>query len=172
MTHKKLLLTGTLSILLLASSLSAQGSCVDGACFVNLKNLKPTKKFQEKKRQMIVLKKPRFASSKSEFKNDTSVEGKAKNKSFDIILNGKITVVFPSYVMTNDEKIAYYKEQKAMALNKKVNEKANIELQRIIQPIEKIEDRILNKHLPISEYFCDNDKKPVRIKNSNFYECV
>ena len=161
MTNRRLLLTGTLSTLLLASSLSAQGSCVGGACFVSLKNLKPTKKFQEKKGQMIVLKKPRFVSSKNEFKHTTAVEEKLKNKSFDIIVDGKITVVFPSYVMTDEEKMAYYQEQKAKR-----------ELLKAIEPIEKIEDKILNKNLPTSEYFCDNDKKPVRIKNSNFYECV
>ncbi len=156
MTHKKLLVTRTLSILLLASSLSAHGGCVGDACYVSLKNLKPTKKIQEK----------------SEFKHHTSVEEKVEDSSFDIIVDGKVTIVFSSYVMTEKEKIAYAKEQKAIALNKKANREANKELQRIIQPIENIEDKLLNKNLPISEYFCDNDKKPVRVKNSNLYECV
>jgi len=171
MMYKKLLVTGTLSTLLLASSLSAQGNCVGGACFVNLKNLKPTKVFQEKKEQMVILKEPRFVSSKSEFKDDSSIEV-VKDKSFDIIVDGKDTLVFSSYVMTAEEKSAYYKEQEAIALNKKANEEANKELQKVIQPIEKIEDKILNKDLPTSEYFCDNDKKPVHVKNSDLYECV
>ena len=166
MTNRRLLLTGTLSTLLLASSLSAQGSCVGGACFVSLKNLKPIKKFQEKKGQMIVLKKTRFVSSKNEFKHHSSDE-KIKNKPFDVILDGKITVIVPSYVMTEEEKISYYNKHKI-----EMYKQENIELQRIIQPTEKIEDRILDRNLPKSEYFCDNDKKPVRIKNSNFYECV
>ncbi len=175
MTNKKLLVTGTLSILLLASSLSAQENCVGGACFVNLKNLKPTKVFQEKKEQIVVLKKPRFVSSKSEVKHHYHtkvVNDNNLDKSFDIIIDGKETLVFPSYVMTDEEKIFYAKEQKAIALNKKANEEANKELQRVIQPVEKIEDKILNKNLPTSEYFCDNDKKPVLIKGSDLYECV
>ncbi len=175
MIHKKLLVAGTLSTLLLASSLSAQGNCVGGACFVNLKNLKPTKVFQDKKEQVIVLKKPRFITSKSEFKQHSSIEVvKDTNidKSFDIVVDGKITVVFPSYIMTDEEKIAYYKEQKAIALNKKANEEANRDLRIVSQPVEKIEDKILNKNLPTSDYFCDNNKKPVRVKNSDLYQCV
>ena len=175
MMYKKLLVTGTLSTLLLASSLSAQGNCVGGACFVNLKNLKPTKAFQEKKEQMIVLKQPRFVSSKSEFKRHPSrvtVEDTNLDKSFDIVVDGKLITVFDSYTMTAEEKAAYYAEQKAIALNKKANEEANKELQRVIQPVEKIEDKILNKNLPTSEYFCDNDTKPVQIKDSDLYECV
>ena len=155
MIHKKLLVTGTLSTLLLASSLSAQGNCVGGACFVNLKNLKPTK----------------IVHKKSEFKHHSSSEI-AKDKSFDIVVDGKVTVVFSSYVMTPEEKAAYDREQKAIALNKKANEEANRELRIVSQPIEKIEDKILNKNLPTSDYFCDNDKKPVRVKNSDLYECV
>lgn len=171
MMYKKLLLTGTLSTLLLASSLSAQGNCVGDACFVNLKNLKPTKAFQEKKEQMVVLKQPRFVSSKSEFKHHSSTEV-VEDTSFDIIVDGKLTTVFASYTMTTEEKVAYYKEQKAIALNKKANEEANKELRIITQPVEKIENKILNKNLPTPEYFCDNDKKPVLIKDSDLYECV
>ena len=178
MMYRKLLVIGTISTLLLASSLSAQGNCVGGACFVSLKKLKPTKVFQEKKEQMVIVKKPRFISSKNEFKHHNStdsillVKDSDLNKAFDIIVDGKITVVFPSYVMTEEEKVAYYREQRAIALNKKANEEANRGLRVVTQPIEKIEDKILNKNLPTSEYFCDNNKKPVRIKNSNLYECV
>ena len=169
MTYRKLFLTRAVSTLLVASTLTAQGNCVGGACFVNLDNLQqPIKnKFQKKRGAMVVLKKPRFVSSKNKFKHDSSIDEKIKNNPFDVILDGKITVIFPSYVMTDEEKIAYYNKHK-----KQINEQEDIELQRIIQPVENIEDRILDRNLPTSDYFCGNDKKAVRIKNSNFYECV
>ena len=151
MMNKKLLVTGTLSTLLLASSLSAQSNCVGNACYISLKNLKPKR---------VVLK-------KSEPKTHTmSVD------SYDVVEDGKVTVIFSSYVMTPEEKAAYEREQKAIALNKKENEEENRDLRVVSQPIEKIEDKILNKNLPTSEYFCDNDKKPVHIENSDLYECV
>ena len=153
MMHKKLLVTGTLSTLLLASSLSAQGNCVNGVCFVNLENLKPKK----------------VVHKKSEPKTHTiSVTSNA----YDVVEDGEVTVVFSSYVMTPEEKAAYEREQKAIALNKKANEEAYRELRIVSQPVEKVEDKILNRNLPTSDYFCDNDKKPVHIENSDLYECV
>jgi len=152
MMYQNLLVTGTLSALLLTTSgLLAQEDCP--TCYVDLKNLKPKIEVQHK----------------SEFKTHYS---KTNSNSYEIIEEGEVTVVFPSYVMTDEEKANYYREQKAIALNKKANEEANRELKVALQPVEKIEDKILNKDLPTSDYFCDNDKKPVRIKNSNRYECV
>ncbi len=43
---------------------------------------------------------------------------------------------------------------------------------RIVEPIERVEDKILNQNLPTSNYFCDNNKKPVHIANTDLYECV
>ncbi len=152
MIHKKLL-NGTLSLVVLASSLSAQGNCP--TCTVDLKNLKPRKVVQPK----------------GEFKHHYSRKV-IKDSAYDIVVDGRVTVVFSSYVMTAEEKAAYYREQKAIALNKKANEEENNRLRVISQPVEKIEDKILNKNLPTSEYFCDNDKKPVLLKDSDLYECV
>ena len=175
MIYKKILIAGTLATVLV-TNLVAQDNCVGGVCFVNLKNLKPTKVFQEKREKLVVLQKPRFVSSKSEVKHHYYTEVVNDNnldKSFDIIVDGKETLVFPSYIMTAEEKLAYYKEQKAIALNKKMNDKENEELKRITKPIEKIEDKILNKSsLPTSQYYCDDNTKPVYDKDSDLFECV
>ena len=144
MMYQNLLLTGTLSTLLLTSSLFAQEDCP--TCHVDLKNLKLKREVQQK----------------SEFKTYYS---ETNSNSYEIVEDGKVTIISSSYVMTDEEK-------KTIALNEKANEEANIALKIVTQSIEKIEDKILNKNLPTSEYFCDNDKKPVRIKNSNRYECV
>ena len=153
MMYQNLLITGTLSTLLLVSSLSAHDNCTGNACYVNIDNVKPTREVHKKR----------------EFKTHSSV---VTSNSYEIVVDGAVTVVLPSYVMTDEEKANYDREQKAIALNKKANEEANRELRIVTQSIEKIGDKILNKGLPTSEYFCDNDKKPVRVKNSNRYECV
>ena len=152
MIHKKLL-NGTLSLVVLASSLSAQGDCP--SCRVDLKKLN--------------VKTTREVHVKSEVKTHYYA---VPSDYYEIVDDGKVTVIFPSYVMTEAEKRAYVQEQKAIELNKKANAVANKELKIVIKPIEKIEDKILNKNLPTSEYFCDNDKKPVLIKGSDLYECV
>ena len=171
MIHKKILIAGTLATLV-ATTLVAQENCVGGVCFVNLDNLKPTKVFQEKKEKLVVLQKPRFIEHKSEV-----VKHYLKNidESIDIVVDGELITVFPpsAYVMTEQERVAYYKEQKAIALNKKMNDKENEELQKITKPIEKIEDKILNKSLlPTSQYYCEDNTKPVYDKDSDLFECV
>ena len=171
MIHKKMLITGTLATLLV-TTLVAQENCVGGVCFVNLKNLKPTKVFHEKKEKLVVLQKPRFIEHQSEVFEHYPKE---IDESIDIVVDGELITVFPPsvYVMTKQERIAYYKEQKAIALNKKMNDKENEELEKITKPIEKIEDKILNKSsLPTSQYYCDDNRKPVYDKDSDLFECV
>ena len=158
MMYKNLFVTGSLSTLLLVSSLFAQ-DCIN--CKVDLTNLKNTKKFQNKSMK--------FTPLKREYNTHSIVK---ISNSYELVVDGKVTLIFPSYVMSEEEKANYYREQRAVALNRKANEEANKELKLVIQPEEKIENKILNKKLPKSEYFCDNDKKPVRVKNSNRYECV
>ena len=168
MMNTKLLLTGSLSMLLLTSSLTAQEGCTEGACFIDLSNLKHTKEFREKK--------IKFVSSKRESRHHSSfvmIQEMSGDKSFDIVMDGKLTIVFPSYLMNDEEKANYYAEQKAIALNQKANKEANRELERVIQPIENVGDKILNRNLPTSDYFCDNHKEPVQVENStSLYECV
>ena len=160
MMYKNLFVTGSLSTLLLASSLFAQ-DCPN--CKVNLENLKYTKTKEFQKKSI------KFMPLKSEHNAHSVV---SVSDSYELVVDGKVTLIFPSYVMSEEEKENYYREQRAIALNKKANEEANRELKLVVQPEEKIENKILNKKLPKSEYFCDNDKKPVRVKNSNRYECV
>ena len=171
MIHKKILIAGTLATLLV-TTLVAQENCVGGVCFVNLDNLKPTKVFQEKKEKSVVLQKPRFIEHQSEV-----VEQYLKeiDESIDMVIDGELITVFPpsAYVMTKQERVAYYKEQKAIDLNRKMNDKENEELQKITKPIEKIEDKILNKNsLPTSQYYCEDNTKPVYDKDSDLFECV
>ena len=160
MMYKNLFVTGGLSTLLLVSSLSAQ-DCPN--CKVNLENLKhtKTKKFQNKN--------IKFKALNREYNSHSVV---SVSDSYELVVDGKVTLIFPSYVMSEEEKEKYYREQRAIALNKKANEEANRELKLVVQPEERIENKILNQRLPKSEYFCDNNKKPVRVKNSNRYECV
>ncbi len=162
---QKRLLNGTLSLLVLATSLSAQGNCVGNACFVKIKKTKSNKMHCVGNACFVNL-----DNVKPSSENYTDVD--EVDNSFEVVIDGELTIVFPSYVMTEAEKRVYIQEQRAIALNKKANEEANKELKIVTQPVEKIEDKILNKNLPTSEYFCDNDKKPIQIKNSDLYECV
>jgi len=178
MLYKKLLITGTLSALLLASTLFAQENCVGGVCFVKLDNLKPTKGFNHvRKQKLVVLDTPRYINHDSELENHISVEEveiEKIDKSYDIVVDNEIVAVFPSYVMSENEKVAYLKEQKAIALNDKFNAEENRELRKIGQIIEKIEDTILNKTevLPTSDYYCDDNTHPVYHTESDSFECV
>jgi len=178
MLYKKLLITGTLSTLLLASTLFAQENCVGGVCFVKLDNLKPTKGFNHvPKQKLVVLDTPRYIDNNSELDNHISlekVEIEKIDKSFDVVVDNEVVAVFPSYVMTENEKMVYLQEQKAIALNDKFNEEENRELRKIGQIIEKIEDTILNKAkvLPTSDYYCDDNTHPVYHTESDSFECV
>ena len=178
MLYKKLLITGTLSTLLLATTLFAQTNCVGGVCFIDLKNLKPTTKgFKHEKAPLVVLEKPRYLESNSE--SNTHIDSLAIDdvreidKSITIVVDGDEVTVFPSYVMTEEEKVAYYAEQEAIALNKKSNKEANRDLLMVSQPVKRIEDKILEKtELPVSEYYCEKDTHPVYDKVLDSFQCV
>jgi len=178
MFYRKLLLTGTLSTLLLATNLFAQQKCVGGVCFVDLSNLKPTKGFKShKKQEMVVLDTPRYVTTQNESIDNATVENLEQekiDKSFDVVMDNKLVAVFPSYVMTESEKIAYVKEQQAIALNEKFNAQENKELRKIGQVVKRIEDTIINKtqELPTSDYYCDDNRRPIYHDESHSFECV
>jgi len=170
MLYKKLLIVGTMSTLLSGTALLAQGSnCVGGVCFVNLDKIKPTKGFEKKQEPLVVLEKPRFIEEKSE----VIVHNEHADEMVQIILDDEEIFVFPSYVMTEAEKAAYYSEQEAIALNKKLNREANQDSLIVSPTIEKTEDKIINKtQLPISEYYCEKDTHPVYDEDLDLFECV
>lgn len=176
MLSKRLLIAGTLSTLVLGTTtLLAQGSsshCVGSVCFVNLDKIKPTKGFKKEKKPLVVFEKPRFVESKSEEPTHNELEDTI-DKTIEIVVDNQEVYVFPSYVMTEEEKIAYFEEQKAIELNEKENLEANEDLRIVSKPIEKVEEKILEKTaLPTSDYYCENNTHPVYNEELDFYECV
>jgi len=173
------LLTIGLSTLLLGSTLFAQGTttCVGGVCIVNLDNLGPSKSYIEKKKSLVIMAKPRYIEQVKEVKVDyshnfVSVEDKF-DKTIDIVVDNEEIYVFPSYIMTEAEKATYIQEQEAIALNEKLNLEENQNLTIVSNVREKTEDRILEKTiLPTSDYYCQNNKKPVYNLASDKLECV
>jgi len=156
MITKKMLITGTMSTLMLATNL--YGQCTGDSCMANLKNLKKMKVVKE------------LVNSESFVHNET---GDSIDHSFEIILDGEKVLVFASYEMSEEEKLAYAKEQKAIRLNKIENEKANEDLRIVQQEIKPVSEKIIEKTtLPTSEYFCEKDTHPVYDKNSKLFECV
>jgi len=178
MLHKKLLATGTLSTLLLATTLFAQTNCVGGVCFIDFKKLKPTaKEFKQKEEPLVVLEKPRYLEGNSEL-NIHNDSFKIRNleeidRSVTMLIDGSEVLVFPSYVMTDEEAALYYAEQEEIALNEKLNEEANKELALVSQPVEKVEDKILEKiELPVSEFYCEKNTYPIYDKALDSFQCV
>ena len=174
MPYKKLLIAGTLSTLVLGTTLFAQGSnCVGGVCFVKFDKIKPTKGFKKEKKSLVVLEQPRYIEIKSEPVVHNVVVQDRIDKTIEVIIDNQDVFVFPSYVMTDAEKVVYYSEQQAIALNKKENMEANIDLQIVSKSVEKVEEKILEKTvLPTSEYYCEKDQHPVYDKFSDSFECV
>ena len=75
------------------------------------------------------------------------------DKSITIIVDGDEIMVFPSYEMTDSE---YYLTEEL-----------------IVQPLENIEDVILEKsELKDSLYYCENKKHPQFNEFSDLYQCV
>ena len=148
MLSKKLLTMGTLSTLLMGTTLFAgERNCANGVCFATLdKHLRVKVSKQMQKKIIPFIKKNEF------------------DKSITIVLDGETITVFPksTYVMSEEEKINYFE-----------NEEANKDLLMITQIVEKTEDKILEKtDLPTSEYYCEKNTKPLYHKVSDSFECV
>jgi hypothetical protein len=147
MLKNKLLLIGTLPILFSTSIVAVEtDKCDGGVCFVDLNKHKPSKAFK-KDNQPLMIEKPRYLD------NDDI------DKSATIVLDGKTITVFPksSYVMSKEEQKQY-----------------NIQEEPLLIVEENLEEIILDevKKLPNSEYFCEENSKPVIHSESGFYECV
>ncbi len=138
---------GTISALLSTTVFGAGAmNCAGGVCFVKLDNLQVSKGFEKKNNALVILDTPRFIEDKID-------------KTVTIVLDGEEITVFPSYVMTEEEKVNYIEEE-------------NEELLRLTQTVE-IEDKILEKtNLPTSEYFCEKNTKPLYNNFSHSYQCV
>ncbi|CAA6817135.1 MAG: Unknown protein [uncultured Sulfurovum sp.] len=151
MLNKKLLILGTMSALL-ATTVFGSGTqnCVGGVCFINLDNLNPSKSSKNKEHNTLAsLGNPSFTEA-------------TIDKTITIIVDGVEMTVFPSYVMTEEEKMNYFE-----------NKEANKDLLRLTQSVEKIEDKILEKSdLPLSEYFCEKETKPLYNKELDSFQCV
>lgn len=81
------------------------------------------------------------------------------DNSMTIILDGEMITIFPksTYMMNEKEKIAYYNEEELL----------------IVKSADSIEDRILEKaDLPLSEYFCEKDTKPLYNTEDDTFQCV
>jgi hypothetical protein len=174
---KKKLLTVGLSTLLLGSTLFAQSNCVGGVCIINLDNLKPSKAYVEKSEPLVALAQPRFIAKHPEVQvenNDAFMVLEDKfDKTIDIVVDNEKIYVFPSYVMTDSEKVAYVQEQESIALNEKFNKEENKNVLVVRNVSNQTEEKILAKTiLPTSDYYCEKDTHPIYDKVSNVYECV
>lgn len=161
MLKNKLLILGTMSTMLVTNTFgSGVQKCAGGACFVNLEKTRSLESFKKKSERLLIIEQPRFIQN-------------TMDKTIVIILDGEKLSVFPSYVMTEEEKVSFYKEQKAIALNEELNKKDRKETLVIAQEVEHVEDKILEKtKLPTSEYFCEKNTKPLYDKALDSFQCV
>ena len=155
MKNNFLLLT-VLSVSLLAVNTSAQTNmiCKDGKCFIDLKNIKPSKVYKK----LFV---PMSKQVLPKVINDEII---------DLVTASETLVLSPSkYIMTKSEREKYEIEQL-----EPLEEVAPLEE---IAPMEEMDQLelvapMLPTLLPVSESFCDNDTKPVFHVGTDTFECV
>lgn len=156
---------------MLTTTLNATTSnCEGGVCMVDLDKLAPSKGF-EKKNETFIIQTPRYVENNNyayseNIQEEYEILEKAKiDKSFEVVVNNEKYSMFPSYTMTEEEKIIY--------VNEKENNLANQSVLVIGGQIKKIERTIIEKtELPVSEYYCEKDKYPVYDRVLDAFECV
>ena len=174
MQYKKIFLMSIVSTLLISTNLFASDKkCEGGACFINLDNLVPTDKSKVEKRPFFTPTSPRFLEDRVEPFGEMIVTNEIEmiddiDRSITIIINDEEVIVFPSYFMTEEEKVANFMEEDIVALNDESDEKLTI-----TTSIKNIEDKILEKiELPTSEYYCEHNKHAVYKEGTEYFECV
>lgn len=193
MKKRNFLLSTMLSTLLLTASLSGQQQmeCKHGKCFINLSKFTPSKHLSATvhhfKRIKIASLTPEKNLEPKTIKMATATTTNNQNES-DIIAfdhstyvmqkneqleqiddNGVETIVFsPSkYIMTQAEIKQYYKQ---LSVNE---EELTVHMAIADKENKKIGDKIIEKTtLPISDYYCENQKKAVYNQELKTYQCT
>ena len=165
MKSRKILNIGLLTVLLNTVAMGAeQSSCAGGVCFATLANIKPSKTIETKHTTGCMggvcfvplsnIKPLKSAEKQKEFEGIKFLEDTLDTNSDEIqliVLENEEPLVNSNYVM-NEEKV--------------------VDTLWMPNPIEVIDDKILEEtNLPDSDYFCEKDKQPVYL-NDDIYECV
>ncbi|CAA6809026.1 MAG: Unknown protein [uncultured Sulfurovum sp.] len=146
MLNNKFFRLGAVTALLTTTLLGAPTQqCVGGVCFANLDNLKPSKGFEEKKENLVILEQPRYVQQ-----ININAQNDFIDKSMTIVLDGELITVFPhsSYIMEESTLL-------------------------VTESDDKIEDIILNKtELPSSDFFCEKNTKALYDSEKHTFQCV
>jgi len=148
---RNFLLSALLSTVLLSTSLFSQNiSCEGGHCKVDLKKLSLPKH--------VAVKVTNFTNTTEIQTNHIEVQDTVlEYETIELKENEEIIVLAPEkYIAGINERLEAMEE----------------EISILTAPIEKIEDTIMNKSLPVSNYYCAKEKKVVYHKDSDSYECA
>jgi len=156
---RNFLFSAFLSTVLLSTSLFSQNlSCVGGHCKVDLKKLFPSKN--------VVVKTTHFSENTSIQTNHISSEFIALDSS------RYVQQEHETLTLEGNEDVIVLAHAKYIAqVNEKLEEMEE-ETFILAEPIPKIEDTIMNKSLPASNYYCENEKKIIYHQDSDSYECA
>jgi len=164
MISRKIVNMALISILLSSVAIGAEHSnCDGGVCFVPLANSKPLKNIEKIEHHSDCKGSACFAILS---KNEPSkvLEEKEQFKPIEFIEKKSLDTNAISDIE---------KENTIVSIETyTVDEEADMDLLLIANPIEVIDNKILEKtDLPTSDYFCEKDKQPVYL-NNDIYECV
>ena len=156
---RNFLLSAFLSTVLLSTSLFSQNlPCVGGHCKIDLKKLFPSKN---------------VAVKTTHFRENSSIQISHMDSELIALDSEKYLMQeHETLVLEGNEDVIVLAHSKYIA---KANEKLEAmqeEPSILAEPIQKIEDTIMNKSLPASNYYCANEKKVVYHQDSDSYECA
>lgn len=171
MKKKNLLLSAMLSTLLLTTNISAQQiECKDGKCFINLSKIASAKKSSTKVKNFKVRKVSPLTVAKQMGLKTIQPAGEPNN--LEIIAFDHST-----YVMQENEQLELDDGMDTIVLSPSKYIMSKSELEKYYHATEEerinIEDKIIEKStLPVSEYYCNNDKKAVYNQELKTYQCI
>ena len=158
------LTTTILSLSLLTGTLSADKICTGDHCILDLSKLSHSKKlevnnssYKGRSFKLKGIERDRLTQSgmKKSYITTQKIELHKRNELLNEAELETIAFSHEKYIMTPEE-IENYQVENFLML-----------------PLNEIENRIINKtKLPVSEYFCENDMKPIYNNLSNTYECA
>ena len=157
---KRILFSAFLTTVLLSTSLFSKNiQCHGDHCKIDLSKLSPSRNIPVK---IIAFKETPVVSIQNEINVnselialDSSKYLKQENEVLDIEKDEETIVLAHSkYIAQQDEELEY------------------VESSIISEPIEKIENKILNKSLPSSNYYCADEKRAIYHQESDSYECA
>jgi len=157
---KRILFSAFLTTVLLSTSLFSKNiQCHGDHCKIDLSKLSPSRNIPVK---IIAFKETPVVS----------IQNEIHVKSELIALDSS------KYLMQENEALNMEKDEETIVLahSKYIAQQGEeleyIESSMIIEPIEKIENKILNKSLPSSKHYCSNEKKVIYHQESHSYECA